>query len=72
MVSGLEVTSEKTWTVTGEYELPVLIHLTKMDRERADFEVFSLVTSRPETALMHSRIASAARAALRVSAKKML
>jgi elongation factor G len=37
-VSGLEVTSEKTWTVANEWKLPVLIHLTKMDRERADFE----------------------------------
>ena len=37
-VSGLEVTSEKTWAVAEEWNLPVLIHLTKMDRERADFE----------------------------------
>jgi elongation factor G len=37
-VSGLEVTSEKTWALAKEWQLPVLIHLTKMDRERADFE----------------------------------
>ena len=37
-VSGLEVTSEKTWEVAGQWDLPVLVHLTKMDRERADFE----------------------------------
>ncbi len=37
-VSGLEVTAEKTWALATEWELPVLLHLTKMDRERADFE----------------------------------
>ena len=37
-VSGLEVTSEKTWALSGEWQLPTLVHLTKMDRERADFE----------------------------------
>ena len=37
-VSGLEVTAEKTWALAAEQKLPVLIHLTKMDRERADFE----------------------------------
>ena len=37
-VSGIEVTSEKTWALAEEWSLPVLIHLTKMDRERADFE----------------------------------
>ena len=36
-VSGVEVTSEKVWTTAAEMGLPVLVHLTRMDRERADF-----------------------------------
>jgi elongation factor G len=36
-VAGLEVTTEKVWSTAGEMGLPVVIHLTKMDRERADF-----------------------------------
>jgi elongation factor G len=37
-VSGVEVTTEKVWEFAAEIGLPVMIHLTKMDRERADFE----------------------------------
>jgi elongation factor G len=37
-VSGVEVNTEKVWSCAAEMELPVMIHLTKMDRERADFE----------------------------------
>ncbi len=37
-VSGVEVNSEKAWEVAARFELPVLIHLTKMDRDRADLE----------------------------------
>ena len=36
-VAGVEVTTEKCWTTAAEMGLPVLVHLTKMDRERADF-----------------------------------
>ena len=36
-VSGVEVTTEKAWEAAAEMELPAWIHLTKMDRERADF-----------------------------------
>jgi elongation factor G len=37
-VSGVEVNTEKVWALATELGQPVLIHLTKMDRERADFE----------------------------------
>jgi len=37
-VSGVEVNSDKAWEVAARFELPVLIHLTKMDRDRADLE----------------------------------
>ena len=37
-VSGIEVTTEKVWDYAAELELPVMIHLTKMDRERASLE----------------------------------
>ena len=37
-VSGVEVSTEKVWKFAADIEQPVLIHLTKMDRERADFE----------------------------------
>ncbi|HEX4953058.1 MAG TPA: elongation factor G [Thermoanaerobaculia bacterium] len=37
-VSGVEVNTEKVWQTAEEMGLPVLIHLTKMDRERADLE----------------------------------
>jgi len=36
-VSGIEVTTEKVWSAAAQMDLPVLIHLTRMDRERADF-----------------------------------
>ena len=35
-VAGIEVTTENAWRVRQRIELPVLIHLTKMDRERAE------------------------------------
>jgi elongation factor G len=35
-VAGVEVTTEKVWEHAAEIDLPVLVHLTKMDRERAD------------------------------------
>jgi len=34
--SGVEVMTERVWKIAEELNLPVLIHLTKMDRERAD------------------------------------
>jgi len=37
-VAGVEVNAEKAWEIAAEFELPVLVHLTKMDRERADVE----------------------------------
>ncbi len=37
-VSGVEVNTEKVWATAEEIELPTLLHLTKMDRERADFD----------------------------------
>jgi elongation factor G len=37
-VSGVEVNTERVWNYAGEIGLPVLINLTKMDRERADLE----------------------------------
>jgi elongation factor G len=37
-VAGVEVNTEKVWSCAAEIELPVMLHLTKMDRERADFE----------------------------------
>jgi elongation factor G len=37
-VAGVEVNSEKVWELAAEMELPAMIHLTKMDRERADFD----------------------------------
>ncbi|HRC87718.1 MAG TPA: GTP-binding protein, partial [Thermoanaerobaculia bacterium] len=36
-VSGVEVNTEKVWQVAEETGQPVLVTLTKMDRERADF-----------------------------------
>jgi elongation factor G len=36
-VAGIEVNTEKIWKTAAEMDLPVLLHLTKMDRERADF-----------------------------------
>jgi elongation factor G len=37
-VAGVEVNTEKVWACAAEIDLPVMLHLTKMDRERADFE----------------------------------
>ncbi|MBV8200486.1 MAG: elongation factor G [Acidobacteria bacterium] len=37
-VSGVEVNTEKVWSCAAEIGLPVMLHLTKMDRERADFD----------------------------------
>ena len=37
-VAGIEVTTENSWSEAEAAGLPVLIHVTKMDRERADFE----------------------------------
>jgi elongation factor G len=36
-VAGVEVTTEKVWETAAELEQPVVVHLTRMDRERADF-----------------------------------
>jgi elongation factor G len=37
-VAGVEVNTEKVWACAAAIDLPVMLHLTKMDRERADFE----------------------------------
>lgn len=37
-VAGVEVVTEKIWKTAAELAQPVLIHLSKMDRERADFD----------------------------------
>ncbi len=37
-VAGVEVNTEKVWSCAADLGLPVMLHLTKMDRERADFE----------------------------------
>ena len=37
-VAGVEVNTEKVWAAAEEIGLPVMVHLTKMDRERADFD----------------------------------
>jgi len=36
-VAGVEVTAEKAWAYAAEIGQPVVLHLTRMDRERADF-----------------------------------
>ncbi len=36
--SGIEVITERVWEFAQELEIPVMFHLTKMDRERADLE----------------------------------
>ena len=37
-VSGIEVVTEKAWALAADRQAPVMIHLTKMDRERrADY-----------------------------------
>jgi elongation factor G len=37
-VAGIEVNTERVWSHAAELGLPVVLHLAKMDRERADFE----------------------------------
>ena len=37
-ISGIEVMTEKVWETAAELDLPVFLHLSKMDRERADLE----------------------------------
>ena len=37
-VAGAEVVTEKVWSLAAESGVPVMIHLTKMDRERASVE----------------------------------
>ncbi|HEY3569040.1 MAG TPA: elongation factor G [Thermoanaerobaculia bacterium] len=37
-VAGVEVNTEKIWECAASMDLPVVVCLTKMDRERADFE----------------------------------
>ena len=37
-VSGVEVTTERSWGVAEREKLPVILHLTRMDRERADLD----------------------------------
>ena len=37
-VAGVEVNTEKVWNAAAELELPLMVSLTKMDRERADFD----------------------------------
>jgi elongation factor G len=37
-VSGVEVNTERVWSYAQEIALPVMVHLTKMDRERADLD----------------------------------
>jgi len=44
---GVQVTTENVWNTAKEMRLPVLIHLTRMDRERASFH--SLVESLTES-----------------------
>src|SRR6185295_6518250 len=36
-VAGVEVNTERVWDFAAEIELPLMISMTKMDRERADF-----------------------------------
>ncbi len=37
-VSGVEVTTERSWGVAKREEVPVIFHLTRMDRERASLD----------------------------------
>ncbi len=37
-VSGVEVQTEKMWKFAGDSDVPVIAFISKMDRERADFE----------------------------------
>ncbi|HXO20412.1 MAG TPA: elongation factor G [Thermoanaerobaculia bacterium] len=36
-VAGVEVNTTQVWNFAAEIELPIMVHLSKMDRERADF-----------------------------------
>src|SRR4028118_1155636 len=51
-VAGVEVNTEKVWSTAEELGLPVMIHLTKMDRERADLD---RALDRPPTPLRPPR-----------------
>ena len=37
-VAGVQVNTERVWKYAEEIDLPVMVHLSKMDRERADFQ----------------------------------
>ncbi len=37
-VSGVQVQTEKVWQYADEFEIPSMVFINKMDRERADFE----------------------------------
>ncbi len=37
-IAGVEVTTETTWAAAERMELPIILNLTKMDRERADLD----------------------------------
>src|SRR4029077_8108395 len=37
-VAGVETTTTRVWSFAADIELPLFVHLSKMDRERADFE----------------------------------
>jgi elongation factor G len=37
-VAGVQVNTAQVWSFAAEIELPLMVHLSKMDRERADFE----------------------------------
>jgi elongation factor G len=37
-VSGIEVSSEKVWSFAEEFEMPCVLFVNKLDRERSDFE----------------------------------
>jgi elongation factor G len=37
-VAGIQVNTERVWKFAEEIGLPAMVHLTKMDRERADFQ----------------------------------
>ncbi|MGH9382332.1 MAG: elongation factor G [Thermoanaerobaculia bacterium] len=37
-VAGIEVVTERVWEFAGQVGVPLVVHLTMMDRERADFD----------------------------------
>ncbi len=37
-VAGVEVTTERAWKYAGQLKQPVILHLTRMDRERAELD----------------------------------